>query len=138
VIVAVDTSVLILRERNAAVRAWFEPRLQADSIAVCDFVAMEYLVGARNGEDYDRIRDALGACLRFAVEAADWNRAFDVQRRLAHVTGGGQRSVKIPDLLIAASSERMGYPLVHYDGDYDRIAAVSGQATAWVVATGTA
>ncbi len=135
---AVDTSVLILRERNPAARAWLEPRLHADAIAICDFVAMEYLVGARNGQDYDTIRDALDACVRIAVESADWRRAFEVQRTLAHETEGGQRAVKIPDLLIAAAAERAGFPLVHYDGDFDRIAAITGQPTSWVIPSGTA
>ncbi len=135
---AVDTSVLILRERNPAARAWLEPRLHADAIAICDFVAMEYLVGARNGHDYDRIRDALEACIRISIEPPDWRRAFEVQRLLAHQTGGGQRAVKIPDLLIAASAERAGYPLVHYDADFERIAALTGQPTSWVVPAGTA
>ena len=135
---AVDTSVLILRERNPAARSWLEPRLHADAIAICDFVAMEYLMGARNGQDYDRIRDALDACIRIAIEPDDWRRAFDVQRTLAHHTGGGQRAVKIPDLLIAAAAERAGFPLVHYDGDFDRIATITGQPTSWVIPAGTA
>ena len=135
---AVDTSVLILRERNPTVRAWLEPRLRADGIAVCDFVVMEYLVGARNGRDYDTLRDALDACHRVPVEPADWRRAFEVQRMLAHRTGGGQRAVTIADLLIAATAERAGHPLVHYDEDFERIAAVTGQPTSWVLPRGTA
>jgi predicted nucleic acid-binding protein len=138
VIEAVDTSVLILGERNPTVRAWLEPRLHADGIAICDFVAMEYLMGARNGQHYDEIRDALEACVRVSIEPVDWHRAFEIQRRLAHETGGGQRAVKIPDLLIAASAERAGHPLVHYDADFDRIAALTGQPTSWVVPAGTA
>ncbi len=60
------------------------------------------------------------------------------QRTLAHQTGGGQRAVKIPDLLIAAAAERAGFPLVHYDGDFDRIATITGQPTSWVIPAGTA
>ena len=134
---AIDTSVLILRERDPAAQRWLEQRLHADAIAICDYVAMEYLVGARNGQEYDRIRDALDACVRIAIEPGDWRRAFEVQRHLAHQTGGGQRAVKIPDLLIAAAAERAGHPLVHYDRDYDRIAAITGQPTSWIVPAGT-
>jgi hypothetical protein len=33
-------------------------------------------------------------------------------------------------------AEREGLPIVHYDADYDRIAAITGQATRWVVPRG--
>lgn len=134
---AVDTSVLILRQRDAGVAAWFQPRLLNDEIAICDMVALEYLVGARNGGEYDRLAESLDALHRYAIEPADWSRARAVQRGLAGQTGGGQRAVKLPDLIIAAATERAGLTLVHYDSDYDRIAAVSGQDTIWVVPRGS-
>jgi predicted nucleic acid-binding protein len=36
------------------------------------------------------------------------------------------------DLIIAAVAERHRCPIVHFDADYDRIAALSGQPTRWV------
>ena len=135
---AVDTSVLILRERNAAVAAWFGAQLLADELAVCDMVRLEYLFGARNAGDYDLLADALASMRQVPIEPLDWVRALDVQRTLARQTGGGQRAVKIPDLLIAAAAERAQLPLVHYDEDYDRISAITGQPTRWVTPRGTA
>jgi predicted nucleic acid-binding protein len=135
---AIDTSVLILRQRNADAARWFEPRLRAGTIAVCDLVVLEYLMGARNGSEYDSALDALDACERLAVEPGDMRRAIEVQQALAHQTSGGQRAVTIPDLIIAAAAERAGLPLVHYDEDFDRIAAITGQATTWIVARGSA
>jgi len=73
VIEALDTSVLILRERDPAARAWLAPRLHANTVSICDVVAMEYLMGARNGRDYDRIRDALDACIRVATHGSSRN-----------------------------------------------------------------
>jgi predicted nucleic acid-binding protein len=133
-----DTSVLILSRRNQRVADWFAPRLAADAFAICDTVALEYLMGARSGEDFDALQDALLAMQWVPVEHADWTRARQVQRALAHQTGGGQRAVKIPDLLIAAVAERANMNLVHYDEDYDRIAAVTGQSTSWAIPRGTA
>jgi predicted nucleic acid-binding protein len=46
--------------------------------------------------------------------------------------------VKIPDLLIAATAEKAGLTVLHYDRDYDRIAEVTGQPTEWVVEAGAA
>jgi hypothetical protein len=48
-----------------------------------------------------------------------------------------QRGRKVPDLLIAAAAEAPGLTVLHYDADFDRIAAVTGQPTEWVVAAGT-
>lgn len=132
--IALDTSVLILRERDPEVGDWFRQRLLADELAICDLVRLEYLFGARNAAHYDDLRDALGALHAIPIEPPDWTRALDVQRSLAGQTGGGQRAVKIPDLVIAASAERAGLELVHYDADYDRIASITGQPARWVAA----
>ena len=132
--IALDTSVLILRERDDEVGAWFRVRLLADELAVCDLVRLEYLVGARNATHYDDLLDGLAALHPIPIEPSDWARALEVQRALARQTGGGQRAVKIPDLLVAASAERAGLELVHYDSDYDRIASITGQKASWVAA----
>lgn len=133
----VDTAVLILRERNEDVLGWFTAQLGADNLAVCDVVVMEYLTGARSGSHYDELNEALDGLHRIDIEPADWRRAREVHRALAHRTGGGQRSVKLPDLIIAAAAERVGAPVAHYDQDYDRIAAVTGQTSVWVAPRGS-
>ena len=48
------------------------------------------------------------------------------------------RSVSIPDLFVAATAERFSLAVLHYDGDYDRIAAITGQHTEWIVPAGSA
>jgi predicted nucleic acid-binding protein len=41
------------------------------------------------------------------------------------------------DLLIAAAAEAAGIPVLHYDEDYDRIAAITGQDVQWLAPRGT-
>jgi predicted nucleic acid-binding protein len=48
-----------------------------------------------------------------------------------------QRSVKHAHLLIAAAAELAGMTLLHYDADYDTIAAVTGQPTRWAAPRGS-
>ena len=48
-----------------------------------------------------------------------------------------QRGRKIPDLLIAAAAEAHGLTVLHYDADFDRISAVTGQRCEWVVPAGS-
>jgi predicted nucleic acid-binding protein len=132
-----DTTVLILRQRHDIVRDWFTTQVTADNAAVCDAVRLEYLMGARSGRHYDELDTALSGLHPIEIQAGDWQRAREVHRTLAHQTGGGQRAVKIPDLIIAAAAERSGMPIAHYDEDYDRIAAITGQESAWVAPRGS-
>jgi predicted nucleic acid-binding protein len=38
-----------------------------------------------------------------------------------------QRGRKVPDLLVAAAAEELAISVLHYDGDFDLISAVTGQ-----------
>jgi predicted nucleic acid-binding protein len=62
-------------------------------------------------------------------------RAIEVQRML--MDDGQHRGVKIPDLLVAAIAETEGLTVLHYDADFDRIAAVTGQPSEWIVPKGS-
>ncbi len=65
-----------------------------------------------------------------------WDRAMTVQGGLA--ARGNHRAASLPDLLIAATAERHAVTVLHYDGDYDLIARVTGQLAEWVVPRGSA
>jgi hypothetical protein len=54
-----------------------------------------------------------------------------------HSGGLHHRSVKIPDLLIAAAAEAAQATVLHYDEDYDRIAAITGQPVQWIAPRGS-
>jgi predicted nucleic acid-binding protein len=43
----------------------------------------------------------------------------------------------LPDLIVAAAAELHRATVLHYDADYDRIAAVTGQPTEWVIPNGS-
>lgn len=63
-------------------------------------------------------------------------RACEVQGRFAELNK--HRSIPLPDLLIAAVAERHSATVLHYDADFDTIAAVTGQSTKWIVPAGAA
>jgi predicted nucleic acid-binding protein len=46
--------------------------------------------------------------------------------------------VSIPDLLIAATAERYSLTVLHYDGDFDRIAELTGQPVQRILPRGSA
>ena len=72
-----------------------------------------------------------------ASDAATFRRALEVQRALGDKGGLHHRSVKLIELLVAAAGELAEVPVWHYDEDFDRIAAVTGQATEWLAEGGS-
>ena len=56
---------------------------------------------------------------------------MDVQQRLW--AAGQMRSVPLADLLIAAVAEQHRVTVLHYDADFDLIAAITGQSMRWIV-----
>lgn len=130
-----DKSALTRRETRPEVREVVEPLLLAGRIATCGIVDLELLYSAPNPATYGELAEALRAMPRVPVTEAVVDRALAVQGQLASTSE--HRSVPLPDLLIAACAETAGLTVLHYDADYDRIAAVSGQAVQWVVPRGS-
>jgi predicted nucleic acid-binding protein len=100
-------------------------------------VGVDFLTWARRADDYDRLGAELLALYQLPCGAAEFERALAVQQRLCRRGGLHHRSVKIPDLVIAASAEAAGAVLWHYDEDFDRIAEITGQRMEWVAPRGS-
>lgn len=105
-------------------------------LAVCAAVEIEVIHSARTANDAKRIRWLLRGFDWLAMPDDIWDRAVDVQIQALHK--GNHRALSMADLLIAATAERHGATVLHYDGDFDMIAAITGQSTAWVVPSGRA
>jgi predicted nucleic acid-binding protein len=130
-----DTSVWA-RVRHEAVRAALEPLIERGLIGTCPVVDLEVLYSARTGAEHDRFRTQRTAFEYFPMTDEVAQRAVEVQGLLAR--RAQHRSVSIPDLLVAATAERNAVTVLHYDGDYDRIAELTGQPARWIVPRGTA
>jgi predicted nucleic acid-binding protein len=128
-----DTSVLT-RLRHATVRAAIEPLAEQGQLARAGISDLEIGYSARGAEEWDELAEALGAFELVETSEDHLRRARQVQRLLA---ARHQRGRKVPDLLIAAAAESAGLAVLHYDADFDRIAAVTGQACEWVVPAGS-
>jgi predicted nucleic acid-binding protein len=132
----IDTSTWHRSGHPAVVGAWAEA-LTLDRAAVTPPAKLEILFSARSARDYARLSTELNGLHQIAcgVDAAE--RAVEVQGALARRRALHHRSVGIVDLLIAAAAELAGATVWHYDEDYDRIAAITGQPTEWVVPRGS-
>ena len=132
----VDTSAWHRVSTPSVIARWTE-LVRDNQIAICDQVALEILFSARNAVDYDRTARNLTGFTSAGIDATTYRRAREVQQLLAHVGGLHHRSVTIADLVIAACAEQASYTVLHYDEDYDRIAAVTGQPTEWIAPRGS-
>jgi predicted nucleic acid-binding protein len=129
----VDTSVLT-RIRHDAVRAVIEPLAASGSLARAGITDLEIGYSARSAKEWDQAVGALDAFELIETSVDHLRRARQVQRLLA---SKHQRRRKVPDLLIAAAAEANDLEVLHYDADFDRIAAVTGQRVAWIVPAGS-
>jgi predicted nucleic acid-binding protein len=131
----IDKSALA-RYPKPAVRAVIDPLHNAGLLAVCGAVELEVLHSARSKADAERIRDEMRGFDWLPTPDEAWDRALEIQTQL--ISQGNWRALSVADLIIAATAERHGAVVLHYDGDYDMIASVTGQPTTWVVPAGTA
>jgi len=105
-------------------------------LAVCGAVEIEVIHSARTAQDAQRIRWLLRGFDWLPMPDDIWDRAIEVQIRA--LRNGNHRALSMAALLIAATAERHGAIVLHYDRDYDLIAAITGQPTRWVAPAGTA
>jgi predicted nucleic acid-binding protein len=105
-------------------------------LAVCGAVEIEVIHSARTAKEAQRVRWLLRGFDWLTMPDEIWDRAIEVQ--IGAVRKGNHRALSMADLVIAATAERHGATVLHYDRDFDMIAAITGQPTAWVVPVGSA
>jgi predicted nucleic acid-binding protein len=99
--------------------------------ATCVTVDLEAGYSGRDVHDVRTIaerRKELYVVLPVSEVIAD--RARDVQVRMA--ARGHHRAAGVIDLLTAAAAEHHGAVVLHYDADFEHIAATTGQPHAWI------
>jgi predicted nucleic acid-binding protein len=114
---------------------WFNAEVAAGRVLVCDLVLLELTRLAPNEARARGVAERLDAFKSVPMPSALWDRAREVQLLLA--PEGDHRRVPPADLLLAAAAENADVPLVHYDRDYERIAAVADLGHRWLVEDGS-
>jgi predicted nucleic acid-binding protein len=107
---------------------------ETGQLAVCVVSMAELLYPARNAEELARLRLDLSTLAYLHMNAAAEQHLVDVMTALSL---RGQHRTPIPDLMLAAIAQAHAAVVLHYDADYERIAAVSGQPQEWVAPRGT-
>lgn len=129
----VDKSALA-RLRHPAVAERLAPLFLNGLVATSPIIDLEVLYSARSYRHYQDILAERRSLPSYAVNEEVTERAIQVQQLLAE---RGQHRVPLPDLLIASVAEVNDLTVLHYDADFDRIAAVSSQSCEWVVPRGS-
>jgi hypothetical protein len=132
-----DTSAWHLSRLMPELRASFDQKTLKGLIGTCAMVTLELLQSVRSGVEFDERVTEMGELPQYPIAAREWSRAIHVYRELAHQGGAHQRSVGHADLLIAATAESAGVELLHYDEDFERIAAITGQPMRWIAPRGS-
>jgi hypothetical protein len=110
--------------------------LAADG-ALATFVTVDLELGysARDPGEHRGILRVRGQLVQLACVDEIATRARQVQALLA--TKSHHRAAGVMDLLTAAAAEHYGTSVLHYDADFDHIAAVTGQPVHWIVPRGS-
>ena len=119
-----------------AVAARLRPLVDAGLVGTCGIVELEMRWSARSHAEYQAVvadRDRGYEWLPMPDDG--WSRALELQEVLS--SQGRLRAVRFPDLLIAATAERHGLTVLHYDRDFDVLAEVSDLRAEWVVPAGS-
>jgi predicted nucleic acid-binding protein len=131
----IDTSAQA-RYRHPAVRKVIAGLIVDRAAATCVTVDLEAGYSGRDLTEVQLIaerRRSMYVVLPLSEAIAE--RARDVQVRMA--VRGHHRAAGVIDLLTAAVAEHHGAVILHYDADFEHIAAVTGQPQVWIAPRGS-
>ena len=128
-----DKSVLA-RAGVPAVDERLRPLVANGRVATCVIVDLEVLYSARSSREYDEVLAERHSLEDAPITPEVTELAISLQQALARQ---GQHRLPIPDLLISAAAKVAGLTVLHYDADFERLAAVGGAAQEWIVPAGS-
>ncbi|MEZ0365486.1 PIN domain nuclease [Mycobacterium sp. pUA109] len=121
--------------RHPAARAALQDELDRGTVATCAIIDAELIVSARNEREAAEITEDRRALHWLPSPDEIWDEVLATQMSL--VAKSLHRSVKLPDLVIAAVARRNSATVLHYDHDYDAIGEVTNQPMQWLVPPGS-
>ena len=111
--------------------------MRGRQIATTPIVNLELLYSTETGAAFDQLAGDLAQLRAIPITRSVTNTAQRAMRRLAQMQPKYHRSVKIPDLLIAAAAEDASVGVLHYDEDFDAVAGVLSFESRWIASRGS-
>jgi predicted nucleic acid-binding protein len=131
-----DTSAWARSDRPTVREEW-SAALASGQIVTCPIVELELLFSSRNGAEFDQRAARLAQLRNVPVTRSVTNAARHALRQLAHRSPGRHRAVTIADLLIAACAQDATIGVLHYDQDFDTLAAALSFDSRWIAPRGS-
>lgn len=125
------------RARQPRIRRAWETAIRSRQIATCPIVNLELLFAAPDAEAFDSIAAGLRQLRDIPITRSVTNAALAAMRVLAQQKPPLHRSIRLPDLLIAAAAQDVALGVLHYDAHFDRLATVLDFESRWVVPRGS-
>jgi predicted nucleic acid-binding protein len=110
------------------------PLLEDGLLATCAIVDLEVLYSSRNLVEFEAVVEERRSLDSAPITPEVMGLAVDLQHELAR---RGEHRVPLPDLMISAAAKKARLVVLHYDADFERIAAAGGATHEWVVAQGS-
>ena len=131
-----DTSAYTVARRSSAAETRLRTLAADGTLATFVTVDLELGYSAHTPAEHQGIFRIRGQLVQLASVDEIALRAREVQALMA--TRSQHRAAGVIDLLTAAAAEHYGASVLHYDADFDHIAAVTGQPVDWVAPKGSA
>jgi predicted nucleic acid-binding protein len=131
-----DTSAWARAHEQRVRRNWLAA-LRNRQIATCPIVNLELLYSTRNASEFDELAADLAHLHDVPITRSVTDSALGAFRELAAARPLFQRSVKLPDLLIAAAAADVSVGVLHYDAHFDRLARVLPFESRWIAPSGS-
>lgn len=128
----IDNSVWARMPTSSVVKARVADIHQEHSICVTTAQVLEYGFSARTPSDLDSAHAAMSAFPLLAMSGRTHEIALDIQQRLWH--SGRLRAAGAFDTLLAAVAIEHDATVLHYDRDFQHIAAAVGELREELVA----
>lgn len=108
--------------------------LEDRMIATCALVDLEVLYSSQNLSEYEGVLEERRSLDAAPITPDVMSTAIDLQHELAR---RGQHRIPLPDLIISAAAKHANLVVLHYDRDFERIAAAGGADHEWIAPPGS-
>ncbi|WP_432827458.1 PIN domain-containing protein [Dactylosporangium sp. CA-092794] len=130
-----DTSAYTAARRSPAAETRLRTLAANGTLATFVTIDLELGYSARTPDEHRGIFRVRGQLVQLANADEIALRAREVQALMA--TRSQHRAAGVVDLLTAAAAEHYGASVLHYDADFDHIAAVTSQPVDWIAPRGS-
>lgn len=130
-----DTSAFTIALKSPAAQEKLRQLAVEDLLATFVTVDLELGYSSRGRREHAGVGRGRARLIQLAAVDDIALRAREVQAQMA--ARGKHRAAGVIDLLTASAAEHYGATMLHYDADFDHIAAVTGQPVRWVVPKGS-